>query len=328
MTPIRKPWKNTTLLTATSDEFTAQTRQYTGSLYSNLQPKKKADKIIKDIKEQAFHQINANLSKADFEQAAQAFKEFLTLPQEIKDRFTAAIDERRWSNCGYVRKEREQGDTDNKQYFHYNLYTEQRLWDMIKQHPEAKKFIIVARKIYLSSLAQIATLLKKREAKYPGIYNHFINKSKDPYFYVRFLSYEINPEDDTDKDRSAKGHYDIGSMTIAHAESHPWLRIGHTDTDIQEVIHKDGKAKYFLSAYFPRMIIKHRPETLSSEQQELLAQWQKKEVINQLEKERCGWHDVMQQKTNTPQQRRAIVSFFDWMHQEEISYADAHTAAK
>jgi hypothetical protein len=41
---------------------------------------------------------------------------------------------------------------------------------------------------------------------------------------------------------------------------------------MQQVIHEDGKAKYFLSAYFPRLIIKHRPETLPPAQQELLAQ--------------------------------------------------------
>jgi hypothetical protein len=83
-----------------------------------------------------------------------------------------------------------------------------------------------------------------------------------------------------------------------------------------------------LSAYFPRLIIKHRPETLPPAQQELLAQWQEKEVIKQLEKEWCGRHDVIQQRSKSPQQRRAIVSFFDALHEEEIPYEETHTPAK
>jgi len=309
-----------------SKQWIDTARVYTNNLYQNIQPTN-IDNITQDIQQQAYHEIDAVLSREDFKKSAQAFNNFLTLPQEIKDSFVAKINAKKWFDVWYIQKSREQWDTDNKQYFHYNLYTEELLADTIARYPEAQTFIHEARKIYLTSIQQIAQLLKTREQKYPGIYKLFIQQQENPHFFIRFLSYDINPIQDTNKDRSAKWHYDRWSMTIAHAESHPWLRIGSDAQSMQQVIHQDGKAKYFLSGYFPHLIIENYPKTLTAKQRKLLAQWNEQAVIQELQKEMPLWrHDVIQEETVTGlQKRRAIVAFFDAVHEEELSYDKTHT---
>lgn len=307
-----------------SPEFIQYARKYTDSLYTNLQTNNSAETIITDIQQQAYHEIQAVLDKKQFVRAANTFNDFLSLPQETKNQFAAKVNAKKWFDAWYINKSREKWDTDNKQYFHYNLYTEQILADQIQKFPQAQEFIYAARQIYITSVTQIANILKTRENKYPGIYKLFIQEGEDPHFFIRFLSYEVNIDQDNDKKFSAKWHYDRGSMTIAHAESHPWLRIWADKENLQDVIHKDGKAKYFLSWYFPKLIIKHYPETLTQEQQNMLQNNQEEELIQSINEQLPLWfHDVIQQQTG--QKRRAIVAFFDAIHEDELSYEATHT---
>lgn len=90
-----KPRENTTIIHMPAVEFIQETRDYTNNLYNNLQTTNSLNKIITDIQTQAFHQINANLNKADFNDAAAKFNIFLTLPDHIKNQFKAKIDARK-----------------------------------------------------------------------------------------------------------------------------------------------------------------------------------------------------------------------------------------
>jgi hypothetical protein len=90
-----KPRENITIIHMPAAEFVQKTRDYTDNLHNNLQTTNSLDKIITDIQTQAFHQINANLSKADFNDAAAKFNIFLTLPNHIKNQFKAKVDARK-----------------------------------------------------------------------------------------------------------------------------------------------------------------------------------------------------------------------------------------
>jgi peptidase E len=76
-------------------EFVQQTKDYTDNLYNNVQPTNNLNNIITDIQKQAFHQINANLNKADFNDAAAKFNIFLTLDDQIKNQFKAKVEARK-----------------------------------------------------------------------------------------------------------------------------------------------------------------------------------------------------------------------------------------
>jgi hypothetical protein len=75
-----------------SQDFVQYARDYTNSLYQTLQPTTHIDDIVSDIQKQAYHEIHEPISKEQFNQAAQAFNEFLELPQDIKDLFTTQIN--------------------------------------------------------------------------------------------------------------------------------------------------------------------------------------------------------------------------------------------
>lgn len=77
---------------APAEVFIQATEQYTNNLYEQLNTTLNIQNIIKDIQQQAYHEIDAVLEHNDFVLAAQKFEEFLALSQETKDKFAVKIN--------------------------------------------------------------------------------------------------------------------------------------------------------------------------------------------------------------------------------------------
>ena len=102
---------------------------------------------------------------------------------------------------------------------------------------------------------------------------------------LRFLKYDF-PES---KHKLARSHFDVGSCTLALAESGPGLRIGRNEDSLSLITHKNNTAVFFLSKNFESMLGKGSG---------LLP----------------GWHDVIQMEkrlVGAPVQRWSIVAFMD-----------------
>lgn len=261
------------------------------------------ENILEEVKEKNYAVLPFSISKAELDKAAEDFMQFLTLPQEVKDKFHFKLDERnRGSNIGYVNKKQESGDNDNKEYFHYNLYAE----DLLEKIPESenitevKKFFDSARYIYSEAVETMSKVLKELDKKYPGLHDEFLEKKPHPLFYLRFLKYEP-----AGKGRFlAKAHYDRGAFTLALAESAPGLRVGRNDKNLKEVKRVTNTALFMPG--------------LSSDAY----------VSDSMTP---AWHDVVQTGEdilNNTTARWAIVFFADSIIDNDISFEDAHTPRK
>lgn len=75
-----------------AEVFIQATEQYTNNLYEQLKTTPSIQNIIKDIQQQAYHEIDAVLEHNDFVLAAQKFEEFLGLSQETKNKFAVKVN--------------------------------------------------------------------------------------------------------------------------------------------------------------------------------------------------------------------------------------------
>lgn len=143
-------------------------------------------------------------------------------------------------------------------------------------------------------------------------------------------------------------------MTIAWAESHPGLRIGAYESKLSPVVHKSGKAKFFLSRYFPELILNKYPESvahyrnqiskemidnlllddigqLTNSKHPINSENFRQRILDKLTDDMpLGFHDVVQNNEGKKKAKRrwAIVSFFDALNEEELAYEQTHTALK
>ncbi|OGE82872.1 MAG: hypothetical protein A2846_03400 [Candidatus Doudnabacteria bacterium RIFCSPHIGHO2_01_FULL_49_9] len=259
------------------------------------------DQILNEVKQKNYAVLPFGMSKADLDGAAADFMEFLKIPQETKDKFYFKLDPKNHgSNIGYVRKSKAVGDGDNKEYFHYNLYAE----DLLVKIPESdsipavKKFFDSARKIYALAENALGETMKEFDNKYPGIYGKFFRKDTHPFFYLRFLKYDIAGKGNF----LARAHYDRGQCTLALAESAPGLRIGRNDATLKEVDRVDGTILFMPALGFSDITSTDFTP---------------------------AWHDVVQSSNdlyNRDVARWAIVFFADTRVDNYMTMDEAHTA--
>jgi len=187
---------------------------------------------------------------------------------------------------------------DEKEYFHYNRYVADAFGALMDEDDRRiKNFLDSAEKIYLEAERHASEFLESAELHFPGVYEKFFPKNKDPHFYLRFLKYNTMGKGEF----LAKGHYDQGAFTFALAESAPGLRIGSHDSDLCEVEHRDGQL-----IFMPALQLQ---DFLSPDFSP-------------------AWHDVVQSSDNTysaDAARWAIVFFADPVVKSKSSWEDRHT---
>ena len=270
-------------------------------------------RILHHIKKGVAHKNYAlvpfPLSKKDFNSAMEHFFYFLTLPDEIKNKFQSnAVPGDEESFVGYIKREKQkQVDAatseafyDQKEYFHYNRYVEKDFKDILLEMEEderVKHFFNSARFIYEHAEEMAIAILNEFDEEHPGIKEKFVPEGVRPHFYLRFLRYFTTGRGSF----LAKGHYDQGGYTLALAESAPGLRIGKSEETLEEVEHTDGHA-----VFMPALQL----QLFTSEEFT------------------PAWHDVIQKaddKTNEETARWAIVFFVDPVEKIRTRWEDRHT---
>ena len=171
--------------------------------------------IDREIKSKGFSQIHCGLSRQDIVDAANAYIDFLKLPDSLKQTIKLPSP-KSGADIGYVLKKKEQGDYDDKELFHFDLNIDEFAEQF--NEPVIEKFITYARFVYARSYATFKNLLNVIEPHQPGITAKFVGDCK-PTCYLRFLAY---PEG---AGIAAKGHFDKGAFTLSLGESTPGLII-------------------------------------------------------------------------------------------------------
>ena len=258
------------------------------------------DTIISDVKKQNFVKLPFDLSHKELVAAAEAFFDFLTLPDSVKNQFYFKVDpDSPRTHVGYIRRHDTMGSADNKEFFHYHAAAPERFKELAAiEEPKVKAFFTAADKVFQAGVHAMNDLLVILEDGIPGIHKRIIPEGEHPAFYLRFLKYDAKGEGEF----LARGHYDSGGMTLALAESAPGLRIGKNDKDLVEVEHERNHV-IFMPAFRFRDLSDNSDFTPT-------------------------WHDVVQRGEDTydtDTARWAIVLFADSSHVNRESSEEVHT---
>ncbi len=255
--------------------------------------------LERQLNEQAYAVVPFSVTKAEMQRAIDVFLAFLALPLETKERAYFKIrPEGRGSEVGYKRYRRDEGQTDNREYFHYHRFAEERFAAARIEIPELDALLRVMKPIYDAAAQAFERALLSFEPNFPGIHQKFFSETQPGDFYLRFLAYDRAASGEF----LAKGHYDRGCCTLALAESAPGLRIGKDNQHLAPVVHQEGQALFFPGLKFP--------DATSSA------------FVP-------AWHDVVQKGRDAYDDRVArwaIVFFADPAEMSAASYEDAHTS--
>lgn len=226
-----------------------------------------------------------------------AFFAFMTLPEETKTRFSyRLIPDDRGTEVGYWTRSRATGALDNRGYFHYNTYGDERFRAEGQDCPELIRLLDAVRPLFLEGQEAMKAIIRTFDQEFPGFYDQIFPADRHPLLLLRLLAYErMEPGDFL-----AKGHYDRGTCTIAIAESAPGLRIGTTPENVRPVEHHPDYA-----LFFPGLTMKdYTSEAFPP-----------------------SWHEVIQQEEhllNEKTARWAIVLFAGAWGQRNMTWQEAH----
>ncbi len=238
------------------------------------------DELRNEILTKGYHEVPFSVPRSAVELAIARYFDFLTLSDEEKNRWTIHLkrDENdRGSELGHWRRQSKTGfGYDDKEFFHYNAEFRNRFRNDPTAPPELTAFIDATEPIYQAAMSSIQSMLDIVGEKYPNV--------ADPYnelSVLRFLKYDRAPAGEF----LARGHYDRGGCSLAIAESAPGLRIGHTERDLKEVTHQEGKAFFFPALFMDQKTNGEFPPS---------------------------WHDVVQKSENAfrPDTARWAIVFF------------------
>ena len=255
--------------------------------------------ILRQIREKNYANLPVTIPESDIKVAMDDFFRFLDLPQDVKNKFWHMLDiKNHGSEVGYARKSIENGDLDEKEFFHFTPYSE----DAFRHRPEmdiqeVRQFFASAKNILDQVTAIVDGLLEIFEAEYPGIKKKFLPGDMRPFFCLRFLKYDAAPKGEF----LAKGHYDRGTMTLAIAESAPGLRIGRNEALLKPVDRSEGSV-LFMPGFRLQDIVP--PEQFPP-----------------------AWHDVVQSSDHEFKPgaaRWAMVFFADTVKQNHTDWAEVH----
>ncbi|MGI9318069.1 MAG: 2OG-Fe(II) oxygenase family protein, partial [bacterium] len=244
-----------------------------------------------------FATVPFNMSRSEVESAANAFLEFLTLPESVKRQLHFPARSHRASADGFTNKI-DTDQKDPKQFFHWSpmLVGKEPYRRLREFHPQIEGFFHYSERLY----HQVESTLFE-------IYNHHLPEFRDQIFegerlvdgILRFLCYTPRPEHSF----CAQAHFDKGFSTLAIADSAPGLRIGccnkHSLTPVE---HREGAA-----IFMPAWMMFH------ASQGDI----------------KPAWHDVIhspsEQDVNQYCARWSIVFFVNNPEIDFCSWEDAHT---
>lgn len=254
--------------------------------------------LERQLQEQAHAAVSFPMTHAEFRQVMETFMAFLALPLEIKEPlFFKVRPEDRGSEVGYKRYRRDDGQTDNREYFHYHRLAEERFGAARSELAELDALLHAMKRVHDEAVRALAGVISAFDDRFPGIHRKFFAEDRPGNFYLRFLKYDRAKPGEF----LAKGHYDRGSCTLALAESAPGLRMGVDDLHLKEVAHREGEALFFPGLTFSDVT---SPEFVPT------------------------WHDVVQKDDdayNDEIARWAIVLFADPADMPIVTYDEAHT---
>lgn len=263
-----------------------------------------SDRIHEELQEHRFTTVPIPLSQENLIHAAQAFKDFLGLPETVKAQIQGRIKkEDRGSRIGWRRRSQEAGCYDNKEYFHFNEHVQSipGISEVIAAEPLAHHFLEAADGVYRVARASITRILSELEGTSPGILKRFFPSGKPEHLYLRFLAYYGQESDEA---IIATPHNDIGGLTLGLHESKPGLRMG-APGNMQLVEHGDREAFLFPGYAFYQLFfdqLGYKP----------------------------AWHDVIdiEQDNARPVDeivRLSIVFFTDMCNRPDIPLSKTHT---
>ncbi len=149
-------------------------------------------------------------------QTVEAWEHFCLLPADIKARFSLDLDEEGKPDTGWCRKQRTNGDLDNKEFYHYRLETEERFQRLYKGAVpfEVSMLNRACQVLHTTALDTIKPLVHALETEVPGITEVFYPNF--PYYLptLRLLRYY-----GTDDGMIAAPHADRCGITIQIAAS-------------------------------------------------------------------------------------------------------------
>jgi len=254
--------------------------------------------IINQLKEKPYAEIPIPISRRQIEKAADAFIVFLSLPQEVKQKFNFIIEpEGDWrsSKSGYWLYEKEKGATDDKEFFHYNEFVDEHCKELLNLNNEKiNNFLNEARNMYNETKKLFQEFMKTFDKEHPGIYEKFFPKGQKSRFILRFNAYPKQ-----NNQTIALPHYDRGSFTLALGQSNQGLQIGWNDKDISLITHKNGIGLFMPGISFHNITSKvFKP----------------------------AWHNAIQTTDyNENFTRWSIVFFANYVGMPNVSYETAHT---
>lgn len=239
-----------------------------------------------------YESIITNLTANDVQIAMDAYLAFLQLPYKERIKITHFDEQRpRTGQSGYALKGGEATD-DNKHFFHMTpqLRDTFPLFSSVERElpTESRQLLDAGDELY-RSLAR-AALRKYSELEdevgFPLLKNVHFPATGRLQHKLRFLAYK-QPKDGV----LARGHYDKGTGTIAVAESHNGLRIGHGPEDLQ-LIERGNYDPIFFHGYGWHQLA---------------------EMLDVPDHRRAAWHDVIDtgERVGDEVTRWALIYFID-----------------
>lgn len=262
------------------------------------------ERIHEELQERRYTTIPLQISCEKLVEAALAFEAFLGLPESVKEQLQGRLkEEDRGSRIGWRRRAQESGHNDNKEYFHFNehVYSIAGIDDVISAEPIVQNFLVAADGVYHVARAGITRVLSDFEGIAPGILSDFFPSGKQAHFYLRFLAYYGQENDEA---IIATPHNDIGGLTLGLHESKPGLRMG-APGNMQLVEHGDREAFLFPGYAFHQLFFEkfgYKP----------------------------AWHDVIDVEHDNARPvdeivRTSIVFFTDMHNRPDIPQSKTHT---
>jgi len=183
------------------------------------------ERLQKDIFRQGYSEIAFSMSQQELEEAEQRYLQFLTLPAAEKEKFEIWIpglhrdNPSKGTRFGYKDESRDEGQGDNKEYFHHGHFLRKGLAAIIRVSPQEVKYFIEAADDVLAAVERaMEPVYEAFDTKVSGFAESF---NQTPYIFLRFLSYKPVSKGE----ELAIGHFDRGALTLAMYENRDGLEI-------------------------------------------------------------------------------------------------------
>lgn len=187
-----------------------------------------------------------------------AFFRFLALPQRVKDPLHYHVTDilARGGRVGYKHSDAapEEGDPDGKEVFQYHPSIEKRWLGLRETIPELHALLTAMRAIYEPAAALIDEVVRGFADSVPDIKQAWQPEGEYPAYFLRVIKYNRRTTANNHA-TVACGHYDIGDITAAIAESSPTLWGGGDEgTPLQRIGDRQGRIALLAGYGFPQAL--------------------------------------------------------------------------